>query len=699
MTNPEHPGGRWAYDEAQPDPATVAKVALPAARADGTSGESTSVAWWWVGVATLAVGASVLYLWGIGDGARSEYYAAIAKSMSLSWHNFLFGAMDPAGTVSVDKIPGSFWFMALSVKIFGMSNFAVILPNALASSGTVVVIAHAVRRWVGPAAGLIAGAMFALTPIVAAVARSNQPHVIFVFFLVLAANRAVVAVQTGARRSLVAAGLWIAVAFQCYMLEAWAIWPALIAAWLIGTDLPWRRRLTDLAIAGAISGAVSLSWIVLVSLTPASSRPWVGGSNGNSAFEMVFGYNGLGRFGQSASGGPGFGGIANTATSSTSSYRGFAAPFGGPAGLGRLFNDQVAGQIAWLMPAALLALVVVAVTAFRTRTPIDGRGPAVFFGAWFLIYAAMFSLSSGIHQFYTAALAPAIAALVAAAVVGATRSSHWYGKVGVVVTLLATATYASIITARTAEGYFEWAPLVQLAIAALAIALVWFGPWRLKRVVPFALAAALVFTPAVWAVDVVNHPNSINPTAGPDAGPGGGPGGRGGRPDPGAGLPFGGPRPDDPDRGAGTDRPDMFGGPGFDPNGGASGFGGSNGPRAGANDLNDYSKELVAWLRERREGARFLFATFGSMSAAPYIAATGENVLPIGGFDGADPSPSVAQIAAWVQAGELRYVLTGGQGGGPRGGNAGSQEIRQWVLEHCTAVADAPVDGLVRCSA
>lgn len=627
--------------------------------------------WWWIGITLLAIGSGALYLWDIGDGARSEYYAAIAKSMSMSWHNFLFGAVDPAGTVSVDKIPGSFWFMALSVKLFGMSTWAVLLPSGLATVGTVVVLAHAVRRWLGSAAGFIAGALFALTPIVAAVARSNQPHVIFVFFLVLAADRAVAALKSGSRRSLVFAGLWIAAAFQCYMLEAWAIWPAVIIAWLVAAPTPFTRRVVDLLLAGVVSFVASMSWIAFVTLTPAASRPWVGGSNGNSAFEMVFGYNGLGRFGQTVQGGS-TGNLAST----TSTYRGFAAPFGGTAGWGRLFNDQVAGQIAWLMPAALLAVAIVLWSVLRLRPYFRDRAPAIFFTAWFVIYASMFSLSSGIHQFYTAALAPAIAALVSGAVVIAARSVHWYGRIGVGVMLLGTTTYATFVT-RQADGYMRWAPMVQLVLAMLAVAMVVYQPRRMIHVMPFVLASALAFTPAVWAVDVRNHPNAINPIAGSGNG---GPGGSLG-----SGRGFGQP---------------PQGGFGQPPQGGfgqaqaGQAFGGG-----GADSANSYSAPLVAWLTSHRDGARFLFATFGAMSAAPYITASGESVLPIGGFDGADPSPTLTQLKAWVASGELRYILTGGRGGGAGGGSAGSAEIRSWVSANCAAVSGAPVSNLVRCGA
>ncbi|MEZ5187815.1 MAG: glycosyltransferase family 39 protein [Microbacterium sp.] len=133
--------------------------------------------WVWALVA-LAVVTFALTAWGVG-GSMSEYYASIALSMSKSWPNFFFGSVDPAGTVTLDKIPGSFWIPALSARLFGFSAAAVIVPNALAATGAAVITAITARRWAGPVAGIVAGAVVATTPILIAVARSNQPETFF----------------------------------------------------------------------------------------------------------------------------------------------------------------------------------------------------------------------------------------------------------------------------------------------------------------------------------------------------------------------------------------------------------------------------------------------------------------------------------------------------------------------------------------
>ncbi len=346
---------------------------------------------WHTGLAILAGASALVYLWAINLGQRSEYYAAIAVSMSQSWSNFFFGSLDPAGTVTLDKIPGSYWVPALFVKAFGFSTWSIEAPNALATVAAVVLIALSVRRLAGNTAGLLAGAVFAATPIVAAVARSNQPQSFFLLTLALVLWSATRAVSKESLGHLVLAGVWIGLAFQTYMLEAWAVWPALIVTWLFFVKKSWLLRVRDLLIAGATSLAVSLSWIFVVSLIPASARPYIGSTYANSPWEMVFGYNGLGRF--------------SSTTSASAAYRSFTPPFSGSPSLVRLFNEQLAGQIAWMIPTAVVAIVVLFALGFNRRV-------TVLLTVWFATFAVMFSVVAGMHQFYTSALAVPMAALI-----------------------------------------------------------------------------------------------------------------------------------------------------------------------------------------------------------------------------------------------------------------------------------------------
>jgi 4-amino-4-deoxy-L-arabinose transferase-like glycosyltransferase len=240
------------------------------------------------------------------------------------------------------------------------------------------------RNLYSPRAGLIAGFLVAGVPVAIAVARSNQPESMFVLMLTLAFWQALKAFKLTSRKHLIFAGAWIAAAFQMYMIVAWAVWPALILAWLF-TQQKNGKKIVDLAIAGFTSLCLSLLWIFIVWLTPAASRPYVGGTYSNSPWEMVFGYNALGRFTSDAS------------SDSSSSYRSFTPPFGGDAGIDRLFNYQLSGQVSWLIPATVIAIIALLVLREKVTTTI-------FLAGWFLTFAVMFSAVSGLHQFYVTAM-------------------------------------------------------------------------------------------------------------------------------------------------------------------------------------------------------------------------------------------------------------------------------------------------------
>ncbi|MDU0344069.1 glycosyltransferase family 39 protein, partial [Microbacterium sp. KSW2-29] len=441
---------------------------------------------WTLGLSAIGLLALVLTGWQVWAGAPSEYYASIALSMSRSWSNFFFGAVDPAGTVTLDKIPGSFWVPALFVRVFGYSAWAVILPNSLAAVGAALLTAVTARRLAGERAGLIAGAIVAVTPILVAVARSNQPEAFFVLGLSLTAYAAVRAVQQRSFGWLVAAGALVGLSFQFYMLEAWAVWPALAAAYLF-TRQSWARRVGHLLVAGAVSLAASLWWVAIVALIPAGSRPYIGSTLSNDPWEMVFGYNGLGRF---------------TATSDSSAYESFTPPFSGDPGVLRLFNAQLAGQIAWLIPAAVVAIAVL----WMLRFP---RPLTVLLTVWTATFVAMFSAVAGMHQFYTAALAVPLGLVVATALAVAHRAGRTWPQVAIVGTAAVTALGIGLASG----GYSIPVSIAQAVAAAVAIVLLIArrGSGTLATAV---MLVGLLLTPAVWSAVTIAHPNSINPVAG-----------------------------------------------------------------------------------------------------------------------------------------------------------------------------------------
>ncbi|MDT0115469.1 glycosyltransferase family 39 protein [Microbacterium sp. PRF11] len=648
---------------------------------------------WPLGLAVVGVVALVLTGWQVWAGAPSEYYASIALSMSRSWSNFLFGAVDPAGTVTLDKIPGSFWIPALFVRVFGYSTWAVILPNALAAVAAALVTAVAARRLAGVRAGLIAGAIVAVTPILVAVARSNQPETFFVLGLSLTVWAAVRAVQQRSLGWLVVAGAFVGLSFQFYMLEAWAVWPALAAAYLC-TRQSWVRRAVHLLVAGAVSLVASLWWVVLVSLIPAGSRPYIGSTLANDPWEMVFGYNGLGRF---------------SATSDSSAYESFTPPFSGEPGVLRLFNAQLAGQVAWLIPAAVLALVVLWVLRFP-------RPLAVLLTVWLATFAAMFSTVAGMHQFYTAALAVPLGLSVATALAVAHRAGKTWPQVAIVGVAGATALGIGIASG----GYSVPVSIAQAAVAAGAIALL-LSRRGSRRVTTAALMVGLLLTPAVWSAVTIAHPNSINPVAGgvsemSGAGFGGRGGGAGGGMPAGPGAPAGqgsGPAQGQiPGAGGGPGQGQASGqgpgqgqaqgqnaGPGQGQGQGRGGASGSRtrggtgaaGPGGGAADT-----ALLAWLESHASGSTYLAATFGAQSAAQLIVASdGGSFLPIGGFNGTDAVPTLDAFIALVESGQVRYVIEGQDGTGTGRGQSASNDtesarIREWVGQNCAIDAAAP---------
>lgn len=615
--------------------------------------------WFWT-ILGLLVFSAAAYVYQIASGQISDFYGSIAMSMSKNLSNFWFGASDPGGTITLDKIPGSYWLPALFVKLFGFSVLSVTLPNALASMALVLVVAVTGRRLGGRTAGLIAGAIAATTPIVAAVGRSNQPESFFLLCLAVASYFGVRAVQESSFKNLFWAGVWIAIAFHAYMLVAWALWPALGVAYLFtrgGFKIELAKKAGHLLTAGFSSLALSFFWIATVWLTPVANRPYIGGSNSNSAFEMVFGYNGLGRFASLTSG-----------TQLESSVRSFTPPFSGDAGLLRLLNSQLLAQIGWLVPATVVAIVVlIAIKKFDAT--------ALFGSLFFLVYAAMFSVVSGMHQFYTAALAIPMALVVALAMAKAAKAKAVWGQISII----AVAAVTSLYIAVNYLDYFAWTAAVQFVLAVVAVVLLILGAGaRTRWVLPLALAGSLTLSPAVWALDAYNHSNSINPVAGAvDSGFGGMPNGGGFKP---MGQQVTGGIPN-----AGS---------------GVAGMPGKSSAIDG---------QLLNYLQEQRNGAKYLLAVFGTMTAAPLINQTGENILPIGGFDGSDPAPSFANFKRLVYSGDLRFVLLSGTGAkaGPGSnsatsvGQANTSQIQSWVKTKCAIDdwAGSADNSLYRCSA
>ncbi len=614
-------------------------------------------------LAALLALSALLYLWGLGaSGYANDFYAAAVQAGTKSWKAFFFGSLDSANSITVDKPPAALWPMELSGRIFGFSSWSMLVPQALMGVGSVWLLYAAVRRWFGPGAGLLAGALLAITPVAVLMFRFNNPDALMTLLIVAAAYCVTRALEHASLKWLVFAGAAMGFAFLAKGLQPFTVLPALAAVYLVAAPTSLRRRLLHLLAAGAAIVAAAGWWVLAVDLTPAGDRPYIGGSGNNTALGLAFGYNGLSRITGGAGGGGG-------------------GSFSGSTGIDRLFNSIVGGQISWLLPAALIAGVAIGVAAGRAGRTDRTRAALVLWGGWLLVTGAVLSFASGIiHAYYTIELAPAIAALVAVgAVVMWRRRAELAARVTLAAAILVTGLWSMTLLQRSSS----WLPWLAVAVAlagVLGAAAVLVPAGTVRHLGIAGIAAGLVAVSGgslAYALDTAAtaHTGST-PSAGPAVASGGFGGGLGG---PGGGAVHG-----LPSRTSGGMPPAGF----RPPSGGnsPSGMTPPGGPGGGGEQA--VSGALVALLENA--GTTWSAATIGSQSAAPLELRSDTAVIAIGGFSGSDDSPTLAQFEALVKAGKVHYFVGGTNGrgtGGPGGAGGGSgSAISAWVQKHYAAM-------------
>jgi 4-amino-4-deoxy-L-arabinose transferase-like glycosyltransferase len=583
----------------------------------------------WVrpGLLALLAGTAVLYLWGLGSsGWANNYYAAAAQAGTQDWTAWLFGSLDSGNAITVDKPPAALWVMALSGRPFGFSAFTMLLPQALMGVGAVALLYAAVRRTSGPAAGLIAGAALALTPVAALMFRYNNPDALLVLLLVVAAYCMVRATETASTRWIALAGCTVGFAFLAKMLQAFLVVPGFALAFLVAAPVGLWKRVGKLLIAAAAL-IVSAGWYdALVSLWPADSRPYIGGSTDNSLLQLALGYNGIDRVvgGRGGHGGGGPGGGPGGAGNLF---------FGGDPGIGRLFGLSMGTEASWLLPAAMIGLA--AGLWFTRRTARTGhvRAGLLLWGGWLVVTGAVFSFMDGtVHPYYTVALVPAIAALIGISVRELWRGKEFLAPRIVLATMSATTgVWAFILLDRTPD----WLPALRwivLAGSVVAASLLVVGAHRLGRATAILACGTLLFGAGATAAYTIE--TAANAHSGPMA----------------------------------------MSGPSRD-----IGFGG-RGPDGAQSD-----NAVLSALVDDADN-RWAAATVGSMTASSLELKTGSSVMAIGGFTGSDNSPTLAQFQGYVADGQVRYFIPGGRGG-PRGGRSGSaSDITTWVQQNFTPI-------------
>ena len=480
----------------------------------------------WVRPALLAllVGTGFLYLWGLGaSGWGNSFYAAAVQAGTKSWKAFFFGSSDASNFITVDKPPASLWVMEVSARIFGVNSWSILVPQALEGVATVGLLFVTVRRWFTPGAALLAGAVVALTPVATLMFRFNNPDALLTLLLTGAAYATVRAIEDGRSRWMVLAGSLVGLGFITKMLQAIILIPVLALVYLVAGPPKLGRRTLQVVYAGVAMVVAGGWWVAAVQLTPATSRPYIGGSTDNNLLNLIFGYNGFGRLtgNETGSVGGGFGGGGGS--------------LWGPVGWNRLFLREMGGQISWLIPGALIAMAAVLWMTRRAPRTDRVRAGMLIFGGWLLLTGATLSFAHGIiHPYYTIVLAPAIGALV-----GMGASTLWrrrqevLPRVALAVAVVASVVWAFVILGWSPHWYpaLRWVILIVGVAAALGIAVT---P-RARGVLAVGLVGfglvSVIAGPAAYSLTTAATPHrGAIPSAGPavQGGGFGGPGGFGG---------------------------------------------------------------------------------------------------------------------------------------------------------------------------
>ncbi|WP_433824967.1 glycosyltransferase family 39 protein [Actinoplanes sp. CA-015351] len=636
------------------------------------------------GLALLLAATAALYLCDLSaSGWGNSFYAAAAQAGAQDWKAWLFGSLDAGNAITVDKPPAALWVMGLSARIFGVNSWAILAPQALMGVASVALLVAAVRRWFGYAAGMLAGAALAVTPVAVLMFRYDNPDALLVLLMTAAAYTTVRATERASARWLALTGVLLGFGFLTKMMQAFLVLPAFALVYLVAAPATLGRRIRHLLLAG-VTLVVSAGWyVVLVSLWPASSRPYIAGSTNNSLWELALGYNGLGRI----LGGSGNGG-------------GGGASFGGSTGIGRLFGASMGTEITWLLPAALIALVTVLAATWTAPRTDRARAGMLLWGGWLLVTGITFSYMSGtIHPYYTVALAPAIAAVTAigARVLWLYRTQLW-GRLLLATMVLTTTGWGFVLLGRTGwMPALRWAALAAGLIAALALA----APLaHLRRLTVVAAIAGLLSTglgTAAYAAATVTvaHTGSL-PASGPST-----LGTHEGRPNRTGGADQessdSAPPAGAAGSGSGATSGSTPGSPSAPTDGGAGGGQGTGsaagvagGGLAGGGPGGMGGSSANAELNTLLEASttRWSAAVSGATSAAELELATGTAVIALGGWDGSDPAPTLEEFQLYVALGEIHYYISGGGMGGGRGDTTTtteSSEIATWVSQNYPA--------------
>ena len=533
------------------------------------------------------------------------------------------------------------WLEKMALPILLIAAGALYMFGAMHNGMANSYYAAAVKRQFGFASAMISAVTLMLTPVAALMFGFNNPDAILTFMLT-ASGYAFLRSLEG-RRPLLwlgLAGLFTGLAFNTKMLQGLMVLPAMVIVYLAFAKPPIVTRFLHLMFAGVITTVSTLWWSVLVWLTPSGNRPWVGSTNDNSIWSLIFGYNGFGRL-LGSHGGGGGGTPPNSTGMAMASPGGMGggAPsgghgpggtgFGGQTGVFRIFNNDFGPNIAWLLILALASGGLLLWILRKTPRTNRGRAAVIFWILWLIIHIVIFSMTSGvIHPYYVVVVAPAVAALVGIGVPflwGAyirRKSYAW------ILPMLVGVTAAIVIIILSYAGtmtWLMWTVGILGAIGMIGLLVNLYTPKRwIQNLAIITSVATCMTAPVVYTLSTVNvtHTGSI-PTAGPSS----------------------------------------------------TAMQGSN------NEKSQADSALVQYLLQNQNGATWLVAVDSANESAAIQLTSGQPVMAIGGFNGSDTPLTLEQFKQLVADGKLKYYAASshGHGGGPNGGNS---EITNWIKKN-----------------
>ncbi|AFM41773.1 PMT family glycosyltransferase, 4-amino-4-deoxy-L-arabinose transferase [Desulfosporosinus acidiphilus SJ4] len=669
-----------------------------------------------MGIALLAAFLNIFNIW--KDQYANAYYTAAVTSMLQSFHNFFFASFDPVGFVTVDKPPIAFWIQTLFASVFGVHGWSVVLPQALAGVGSVILVYVLVKPSFGRRAARITALVMACTPIAAAVSRSNNVDSLLVFTLLAATWLLFTGIRKSKALRVIGAFSLIGVAFNIKMLQAYMVLPAFYFFTWLAYKVDWKKKIKVLAAATAVMLTLTFSWALIVDSIPQADRPYIGSSQTNSVLELAFGYNGVSRL--TGQGGPGGGGsnlkifgdgqmrsqgqlnsmpeVEGTSSSQDSHW---ARPDGGnpPAGMGnggpggnrggggmfntgtagplRLFQAQLSGQISWMLPFALLSAFGLLIGIRRRKPLTDKQKESLFWLAWLLPMMGFFSIAGFFHQYYLVMLAPAIAALTGTGwveLLGFSQNREGWKRWLLPVGILGTTAFQLYILVPYRES-IGWGLPISLGVLGSLLTIYFALPLRkgdsqetplqrnkvsafLAKTAAFGGILVLLAGPLYWAATpLIYGDNAMMPAAGPQQT-----------------FRIGQGQNWNQDRSFNQDSSSTDQQAQNQRRDGASGQGA--GPMQG-----NVNTQLLAYLETHNTGEKYLFATTNAGTAEAYIIQTGKAVMAMGGFSGSDPILTVDKLKQMVANKEVKYFLL--SGGGP---GRGSSDIQTWIQQNGTEI-------------